>query len=107
MTGRSQLEVCGAAIMTHLGTSGNLPSMRHPKILRNNEAVRRSAELNMGVSKIVYCILSETWFMKTNHPSALLHAQDSRRNVNNAKARKNLPEGCGLEELIREALKHL
>jgi hypothetical protein len=73
MMGRSQLEVCGAAIMTHLGMSGSRPSARHPKILRSSEADRRNAELITGVSKIVYCTLTVFPSLKQSSVDAFGH----------------------------------
>src|SRR5262247_3962905 len=55
-TGRSQLEVWGAAITTSLSTSGNRPSNRHPKTFRKEKARARIKGLITGVSKSVYRI---------------------------------------------------
>jgi hypothetical protein len=51
--GKSQFEVCGAAITTNLGMFGSWPDLRHPKILKTTMERICSRFLRIGISKMV------------------------------------------------------
>lgn len=53
MMGKSQLDVCGAAIITNLGILGSFPSVCHLEILSNKMDIQRIIFRTTGVSKIV------------------------------------------------------
>jgi hypothetical protein len=52
--GKSQLDVCGAAMITNLVLSGILPSTRHPAIFNIRRERRGIILFSTGVSKIVW-----------------------------------------------------